>query len=58
MQGSLKVEARSWDYGWNCYDVAEDPLEKTPLPSEQCSELINLAQKTYQRLPGKDIPKP
>ncbi len=58
MQGSLKLEARSWDYGWNCYDVAEDPLEKSPLPLEQCSELVQLAQKTYQRLPGKDVPKP
>ena len=58
MQGSRKLEARSWDYGWNCYDVAEDPLEKSPLPIEDCSDLVQLAQQTYQRLPGKDVPKP
>jgi len=58
MQGSLKLEARSWDNGWNCYDVAEDPLEQSPLPAEHCGELLKLAQQTYQRLPGKDIPKP
>ena len=58
MQGSLKLEARSWDNGWNCYDVAEDPREQSPLPAEHCSELLKIAQQTYRRLPGKDIPKP
>lgn len=58
MQGSLKLEARSWDYGYNCYDVAADPFEKSPRPAEECGDLLALAQKTFQRLPGKDIPKP
>jgi glucan phosphoethanolaminetransferase (alkaline phosphatase superfamily) len=58
MQGSLKLEARSWDSGWNCYDVAADPLEQSPLPIENCDGLLQLANKTYGRLPGKDIPKP
>jgi glucan phosphoethanolaminetransferase (alkaline phosphatase superfamily) len=58
MQGSRKLEARSWDTGWNCYDVALDPLERTKLPIEECDDLMQLAHKTYGRLPGKDVPKP
>jgi glucan phosphoethanolaminetransferase (alkaline phosphatase superfamily) len=58
MQGPRKLEARSWDTGWNCYDVEADPLEQTRLPLEQCDDLLQLAQKTYGRLPGKDVPKP
>jgi glucan phosphoethanolaminetransferase (alkaline phosphatase superfamily) len=58
MQGSLKLEARSWDTGWNCYDVATDPLEQVRLPLEQCDDLLKLAEKTYGRLPGKDVPRP
>jgi glucan phosphoethanolaminetransferase (alkaline phosphatase superfamily) len=58
MQGPRKLEARSWDTGWNCYDVEADPLEQTRLPLEHCDDLLQLAQKTYGRLPGKDVPKP
>jgi arylsulfatase A-like enzyme len=58
MQGPRKLEARSWDTGWNCYDVEADPLEQMRLPLEQCDDLLKLAQKTYGRLPGKDVPKP
>jgi glucan phosphoethanolaminetransferase (alkaline phosphatase superfamily) len=58
MQGPLKLEARSWDTGWNCYDVEADPLEQNRLPLEQCDHLMKLAQQTYGRLPGKDVPKP
>ncbi len=58
MQGPRKLEARSWDTGWNCYDVEADPLEQMRLPLEQCHDLLKLAEKTYGRLPGKDVPKP
>jgi glucan phosphoethanolaminetransferase (alkaline phosphatase superfamily) len=58
MQGSLKIEARSWDNGWNCYDLEQDPLEQSPLPLDQCRELHAFVQKTYGRLPGKDVPRP
>ncbi len=58
MQGSLKIEARSWDSGWNCYDVAQDPLEQSPLPLEDCGGLKEFVEKTYGRLPGKDVPRP
>jgi len=58
MQGPLKLEARSWDNGWNCYDVEADPFEQMGLPIERCGHLLKLAEKTYGRLPGKDVPKP
>jgi arylsulfatase A-like enzyme len=58
MQGPRKLEARSWDRGWNCYDVEADPHEQLRLPLEQCDDLLELAHKTYGRLPGRDIPKP
>lgn len=58
MQGPLKLEARSWDTGWNCYDLEQDPLERAPLPLEQCGGLLGFAQRTYGRLPGKDVPRP
>ncbi len=58
MQGSRKLEARSWDTGWNCYDLADDPLEQQRLPLAECADLLKLAGKTYGRLPGKDIPRP
>jgi arylsulfatase A-like enzyme len=58
MQRSRKLEARSWDTGWNCYDVESDPLEQTRLPLEHCQDLQHLAEKTFGRLPGKDIPRP
>src|SRR6478735_586222 len=46
MQGNRKLEARSWDRGWNCYDVEADPLEQSRLPIEQCDDLLQMAQKT------------
>jgi glucan phosphoethanolaminetransferase (alkaline phosphatase superfamily) len=58
MQGPRKLEARSWDTGWNCYDVERDPLEQLKLPLDQCDDLLAVAMKTWGRLPGKDVPKP
>ncbi len=58
MQGSRKLEARSWDRGWNCYDVASDPLEQMKLPLTRCDDLLELAEQTFGRLPGKDVPRP
>jgi arylsulfatase A-like enzyme len=56
MQGSRKLEARSWDSGYHCYDVARDPLERTAL--DDCHELLPIAERQFQRLPGKDREKP
>jgi len=58
MQGSRKLQARSWDTSWNCYDLQRDPLERSQLPIEQCQDLLQVAEKTYRRLPGKGVPKP
>ncbi len=55
MQRNLKLEARSWDLGWKCYDVEKDPLELTNLGPERCSELEGLALKTFGRLPGATV---
>jgi arylsulfatase A-like enzyme len=55
MQGPLKLEARSWDTGWNCYDVDEDPEERVDLGLDRCGHLVRLAERTFGRLPGQGI---
>jgi glucan phosphoethanolaminetransferase (alkaline phosphatase superfamily) len=57
MQKGLKLEARSWDRGWKCYDLATDPDELTNLGTERCASLIPFAKQTFGRLPGEGIPK-
>ena len=52
MQKNMKLEARSWDPGWKCYDVAADPAELFNLGPEGCGELASLALSTFGRLPG------
>jgi glucan phosphoethanolaminetransferase (alkaline phosphatase superfamily) len=58
MQGNKKIEARSWDHGWKCYDVAADPHEREDLGVENCKDLHAFVTKTYGRLPGQGIDKP
>jgi len=53
MRENMKLEARAWDTGWHCYDVAADPEEKEALPVERCGDLHERAMKTFGRLPGK-----
>ena len=55
MKGSLKLEARSWDQGWKCFDVAKDPYETTDLGVDRCSELLPHAERTFGRLPGQGV---
>lgn len=57
MQKSRKIEARSWDPGWRCYDVASDPEETADLGKAACRDLIGHAQQTFGRLPGEGIEK-
>lgn len=57
MQGSLKLEARSWDQGWKCFDVARDPFEQTDLGTEGCRGLLPHAERTFGRLPGQGLDK-
>jgi glucan phosphoethanolaminetransferase (alkaline phosphatase superfamily) len=57
MHGTRKLEARSWDRGWKCYDLATDPNEVQDLGRERCGDLIDLAHHTFGRLPGQGIEK-
>ncbi len=52
MLGSLKLHSRSWDAGFQCFDVLEDPAEYTDLGLQHCRELHELALKTFGRAPG------
>jgi glucan phosphoethanolaminetransferase (alkaline phosphatase superfamily) len=55
MQKNLKLEARSWDTGWRCYDVEADPEERNNLGPERCPVLLEAATRTYGRLPGQGV---
>ena len=55
MQRNLKLEARSWDPGWKCYDVEADPGELTNLGVDRCHGLVQAAMSTYGRLPGQGV---
>ncbi len=57
MRGTRKLEARSWDPGWKCYDLAQDPDEQRNLGPEACNDLVTLAQGTFGRLPGAGVPQ-
>jgi glucan phosphoethanolaminetransferase (alkaline phosphatase superfamily) len=57
MQRNLKLEARSWDPGWHCYDVAADPDEREQLDLARCDGLVKEAMRLYGRLPGQGIPR-
>ncbi len=54
MQRNMKLGARSWDEGWQCFDLLADPLEKHDLGSAACSHLMPVALRTFGRLPGQD----
>jgi glucan phosphoethanolaminetransferase (alkaline phosphatase superfamily) len=58
MHRHRKLEARSWDPGWRCYDVERDPEELSDLGNVACQDLIQLAKKTFGRLPGEGIDRP
>jgi glucan phosphoethanolaminetransferase (alkaline phosphatase superfamily) len=58
MQRNMKIEARSWDTGWHCYDVESDPDERNDLGVESCKELHGFVTKTFGRLPGQGVDKP
>jgi arylsulfatase A-like enzyme len=57
MQGPRKLEARAWDSGWHCYDVEADPREQSPLPIEECGDLLTRAVDTFGGLPGRNVEK-
>jgi arylsulfatase A-like enzyme len=51
MRGSLKLEAREWDFDWHCWDVAADPLERRDLGARACGDLQDTAQRLFGGLP-------
>jgi len=53
MHGRRKLIAREWEQDWLCYDTAHDPEERKPLPSRECVDLREHAERVFQRLPGK-----
>jgi arylsulfatase A-like enzyme len=58
MQHGKKIEGRSWDNGWKCYDLEADPQERQDLGVEGCPDLHAFAMKTFGRLPGEGVEKP
>ncbi len=52
LDGFMKVEAREWDGDWRCWDLERDPKELFDLTRSGCPELVELAEKTFGRLPG------
>ena len=54
MRQNMKIEARSWNEGWQCFDLAKDPFELENLGVEACGDLKRLALDTFKRLPGTD----
>jgi glucan phosphoethanolaminetransferase (alkaline phosphatase superfamily) len=55
MQKNMKLEARSWDSGWNCYDLDADPGERDKVDLARCQGLLQAANHTYGRLPGQGV---
>ena len=49
MKKSRKIEARAWDDGWHCYDLAEDPEEEHDLGVGACPDLLKEALGTFGR---------
>jgi arylsulfatase A-like enzyme len=58
MRRNLKLESRSWDTGYKCYDLELDPFEQVDLGVQACGDLLELARQTYRRVPGEDVAKP
>jgi len=46
IRGTKKLIAHQGERAWNCYDVATDPDEVTPLGVASCGDLLPLAEKT------------
>lgn len=50
---NLKLEGRSWEPAWQCFDLAADPQERNNLGPGGCPELVRLAETTFGRKPGR-----
>jgi len=51
MRGKMKVAAREWDTDWQCFDVLQDPQERTNLGVAACGDLAALAKARFGKLP-------
>jgi arylsulfatase A-like enzyme len=54
MRGSLKLEARAWDFEWHCWDVLRDPREERDLGAAACGALAPRATELFGGLPRND----
>jgi hypothetical protein len=57
MRGSLKLEAREWDFDWHCWDVAADPFERHDLGVRACGDLWEKAPRLLGGLP-REVAEP
>ena len=51
MRGTLKLEAREWDFDWHCWDVGIDPREEHDLGRAACGTLAPSAENLFGGLP-------
>jgi glucan phosphoethanolaminetransferase (alkaline phosphatase superfamily) len=57
MRGTMKLEAREWDFDWHCWDVVADPLERHDLGAAACGSLADTATALFRGLP-RNAPEP
>ena len=56
MQGPLKVEAREWDSEYHCFDLRQDPSERSNLGERHCAPLTDLARQWFHVMPNRTPP--
>jgi len=56
MQGPMKLEAREWDNEFHCFDLANDPLERTNLGEQGCAPLAARAREMFGPMPVQPWP--
>jgi arylsulfatase A-like enzyme len=57
MRGTMKLEAREWDFDWHCWDVVADPFERHDLGAQACGLLVTTASALFRGLP-RNAPEP
>jgi arylsulfatase A-like enzyme len=59
MKGTMKLEAREWDFAWHCWNVGTDPLERRDLGPGACADLAAAANAIFGGLPksAPDMPE-
>jgi sRNA-binding protein len=49
----MKLHAREWEQSYRCFNVLEDPAERHDLGVAACGDLVEHAERTFGRLPGR-----